>query len=450
LFCCKDLKYNNLMMKRIIFAFCVVASVLSCAKQGESASEPSGRTVTLSARCDAADSKVMLNSLLKTVWNNGDPVSVFYNGSTGNAKGLFTGSDGAAEGDITVQVAAELAEGEISGTTYAAIPYRETNHMSGQVLYGSIPAVQYYKDGSYDPEGVLLVASTPSTSLTFRYACAVLSLEVKAGGSLPLTISSITLSAAAGEAIAGNVAVDMQNPSQPALSLEGTGSSSIELRPAASAASLCTIAAGSSARFYFCAAPVALAQGYVFNVHLSGDETVLVRNTAAKQLEMAGLLGIECSISPSVAIIIDFDTAFSPALPTSATTPPESGAIHTFTNAASSGGQYSITAYSKYYAPTVSGQKCFRFNDSGSCLLLPSIPGMRLRSMKAKILTNSGSKPMSVASTKGSSAGDIVPRTDFLNDELISAVAYGTTDAPLYLYTHSVNTQIESIELYFE
>ena len=57
---------------------------------------------------------------------------------------------------------------------------------------------------------------------------------------------------------------------------------------------------------------------------------------------------------------------------------------------------------------------------------------------------------MSVASTKGSTAGDVVPRTDFISGELTSAVAYGSADTPLYLCTHSVNTQIESIELYFE
>ncbi len=437
-------------MKRIIFAFCIVALVLSCAKKGGPSSEPSGRMVTLSVNCDAPEAKVMLNSLLQTVWNNGDQVSVFYNGTNVNSKALFTGNDGAASGAISFQDRSGSEVGEISGTTYAAIPYRETNYLSGEQLHGSIPAVQYYRNASYDPEAVLLVASTPSTSLTFRYACSVLCLEVKAGGSLPLTINSITLSSAAGEAIAGNVAVDMHNPSQPVLSLDGVGSSSIELRPAASEPNLCTIAAGNSAKFYFCAAPVALAQGYFFDVHLSGDETVRVRNTAAKQLDMAGLLGIDCSISSSVAIIIDFDTSFSPALPASATTPAESGATHTFTNAASSGGQYNITAYSKYYLLTVSGQKCFRFNESGSCLLLPSIPGMRLRSMKARILTNSGSKPMSVASTKGSTVGDVVPRTDFVSGELTSSVAYGTVDSPLYLCTHSVNTQIESIELYFE
>ena len=435
-------------MKRIIFAFCIVALVLSCAKQGGSVSETYDRNVTLSVNCDAPGSKVMLNSLLQTVWNNEDQVSVFYNGTSVNSRALFTGSEGASSGDISFQDVSGLG-GEVSGTTYAVIPYRETNRLSGQVLHASIPAVQYYRNGSYDPAAVLLVASTPSTSLTFRYACSVLCLEVKAGGSLPLTINSIEEIMRELRAKLGSVAVDMQNPSQPALSIEGTGGSSIELRPAASESSLCTIAAGSSEKFYFCVAPVALAQGYFFDVR-SGDETVRVRNTAATQLEMAGLLGIECNISRAVAIFIDFDTSFSPALPSSATTPPESGATHTFTNAGSSGGQYSITAYSKYYGPTVSGQKCFRFNDSGSCLLLPSIPGMRLRNMKARVLTNSGSKPMSIASTKGSTAGDIVPRTDFVSGELTSAVAYGTVDSPLYLCTHSVNTQIESIELYFE
>ena len=436
-------------MDRIFFALCLAVSVLSCAKQDRVGSEPSGRMVSLSVHCDAPESKVMLNAGLQTVWNSGDAVSVFYNGTSVNSRALFMGSDGAASGDISFQDVSGIG-GEISGATYAVIPFRETNRLSGQVLHASVPAVQYYRNGSYDPAAALLVASTSSTSLTFRYACSVLCLEVHAGGSLPLTINSITLSSAAGEAIAGSVAVDMQNPSQPALSLDGEGSSSIELRPAASESHLCTIAAGSSAKFYFCAAPVALAMGYFFDVHHSGDETVRVRNTAAKQLDMSGLLGIECNISPSVAIIIDFDTNFSPALPASATTPGESGATHTFTNAASSGGQYSITAYSKYYLPAVSGQKCFRFNDSGSCMLLPSISGMRLRSMKARILTNSGSKPMSIASTKGSTDGDIVPRTDFVSGDLISAVAYGKVDAPLYLCTHSVNTQIESIELYFE
>lgn len=437
------------MMKRIVYAFCILALALSCTKQAGPVSEPSGRLVSMSVTCDASDSRVMLNSGLQTVWNKGDYVSVFYNGSSENTQAAFKGNDGATSGNITFQDMSGNDPGTVLGTTYAAIPYRGKNSLSAQVLHSAIPAVQYYKADSYDPESVLLVSSTTSGQLTFRYACSVLCLEVKAGGSQALTVKSITLSSAAGEAIAGDVDVDMQNPAQPAVALgEDTGASVVLC--AANGADMCTIEAGGSKKFYFCAAPVALSEGYVFDVCLSDGETVRVRNTAARLLEAASLLGVECSISPSVVIIIDFDTTFSPALPGSKTTPADEGAVHTFTNASSVGGQYSITSYAEYYLTTVSGQKCFRFNKSGSNLLLPSIPGMRLRSMKAKILTNSGSKPMSIASVKNSSAGDVVPRTDFISDELTSAIAYGSVDTPLYLYTHSVNTQIESIELYFE
>lgn len=439
------------MMKRIIFAFCVVASVLSCTKQDGSASEPSGRTVTLSVNCDAADAKVMLNSSLQTVWNQGDSVSVFYAGSTVNSRALFTGSNGAKTGDITFQYEASPIGDETGpqGLTYAAIPYRADNRLSDCVLHSKIPAVQYYKSTSYDPKSVLLFASSSDKSLTFRYACAVLCLEVKAGGTQPLTINSITLSSAAGEDIAGGVAVDMLNPMQPSIALEGETSPSVVLC-SATGADMCTVEAGSSKKFYFCAAPVALSQGYVFNVRLSDEETILVRNTAAKSLEAASLLGIECSISPSVSIIIDFDATFSPELPSTNKTPGVNGDTYTFTNAAASGGQYSITSYSVYRRLTASGHKCLRFDSSGSCLLLPSIPGMRLRSMKARVMTSQSSKPMSIASTKDSGAGDVVPRTNFIAGEMTAAVSYAAADTPLYLYTHSVNTQIESIELYFE
>lgn len=443
------------MMKRIIFAFCVVASVLSCTKQRGSVSEPSGRTVTLSVNCDAADAKVMLNSSLKTVWNKGDSVSVFYAGSTVNSRALYTGSNGSKTGDITFQCEASPIGDETGpqGLTYAAIPYRADNRLSDRVLHSKIPAVQYYKSTSYDPKSVLLFASSSDNSLTFRYACAVLCLEVKVGGTLPLTIKSITLSSAAGEGIAGGVAVNMQNPMQPSIALEGETSPSVVLC-SATGADMCTINAGSSKKFYFCAAPLdKLSQGYVFNVRLSDEETILVRNTAAKSLEAASLLGIECSISPSVSvsIIIDFDTTFSPEIPSTNQTPGVNGDTYTFTNAAASGGQYSITAYSEYLKKEVNNEHwCFRFNNSGSCLRLPSIPGMRLRSMKARVMTTQNYKPMSIASTKGSAAGDVVPRTNFIAGEMTEAVAYAAADTPLYLYTHSGNTQIESIELYFE
>ena len=94
--------------------------------------------------------------------------------------------------------------------------------------------------------------------------------------------------------------------------------------------------------------------------------------------------------------------------------------------------------------------KCLRFNSAQSCLLLPGIPGMRLRSIKIQVVTTAGYKPMSIATTKWSDAANVVPRTDFNAGELTSASAIAGADVPLYLYTYSKTSQIARIELYFE
>lgn len=167
-----------------------------------------------------------------------------------------------------------------------------------------------------------------------------------------------------------------------------------------------------------------------------------------------GIVPIEIVIRQAarVSVFIDFSGEFTPAIPTTATTLSADGATHSFTY---QGTTYSITAFppnsgTKYYIVTASGQKCLRFNDVGSCLQLPTIPGMRLASLSIYVITSAGNKPISVSATKGSSAGEIVPSTPFLADQWTSAVAKATPDIPLYLYMHSKNTQIKAIELFYE
>lgn len=172
------------------------------------------------------------------------------------------------------------------------------------------------------------------------------------------------------------------------------------------------------------------------------------------ETDIPGVSVVEIVISQAaqVSLLIDFSGEFTPAIPTKATALSEEGAAHSFTY---QGTTYSICAFppksgTKYYIVTAGGLKCLRFNDTGSCLQLPTIPGMKLASLKIKIITTSTYKPMSVSATKGSSAGDIVPSTPFMPDEWTSASAKAAPDSPLYLYMHSKNTQIAGIELFFE
>ena len=172
------------------------------------------------------------------------------------------------------------------------------------------------------------------------------------------------------------------------------------------------------------------------------------------ETDIPGVVPVEIVIRQGalVSVFINFAGEFTPAIPTSATTLSDEGATHTFTY---QGSTYSICAFppqsgTKYYIVSTTGGKCLRFNDTGSCLQLPSIPGKKLASLEILVITTSAGKPMSVSATKGSSAGEIVPNTSFLAGKYTSAAAHATTDSPLYLYMHSKNTQIRAMTLYFE
>lgn len=431
------------MMKKKFFTYCCLfLALISCKRQVVIQHDS---MVVLHAAYAQTPTKVGLDSDLKTIWTDGDRVSVFYAGETENSNAVFTGKTGSRSGEIQFSV----PDIKLEGNTYAAIPYRESNSLNGSVLHLSVPAVQTYTASTYDPKSVLMVASTPVDDLQFRYACAVVCLEVRPNGVLPVDVKSITLSAAGGENIAGAVAVDMSNPEQPRCSMEGKGCSSIEMRSGTSV--MCTIPSGTSERFYFCVAPAALSQGYSFDVQLSNGSHVISRNTAARSLEEATLTVTRCGITSQKSIILDFnDLSFNPALPSSTTYTTEDGSKFSFTNP-SDGKNYSICAYSLesgFRKQTVDGYLCLRFNGVGDCLQLPAIPGMKLTRFGAMVRQQS-SKAMRLSSTR-SDAGDIVPAVTYRNAEMTYSVANGRIDSPLYLYMPSNNTQISRIELYFE
>lgn len=434
------------MRKRIVFCVCALAALLlSCNKQGGSEASQTGRQVTLTATCAESESRVVLSSNTgKTVWNKGDSVSIFRGGFPVNIGARFTGNSGATVGSITFCDIAPIGPEEMVETV-AAVPYRPENSLSGRTLHTVIPTEQVYRKGSFAPKSVLLTAVTTEDKLKFRYACAVLCLEVKPNGNLPVAVQSVTLSSAAGEKIAGAVAVDLQDPDQPAVSVdEESGSDSINL--AAADGSPVSITPGETEKFYFCVAPVALSEGYVVEVALSEAEVLRFRNTAVRSLEAGTLSGIQGGISQSVSIIIDFhSTVFTPSIPKSNTT--VEGKTYSFTY---EGNDYSIVTSSTHRLINVGGYNCLRFDNSGttSCLQLPGIEGMRLRSFGAMV-RGDYEKTLAVSSTP-SSSGDVVPLTTIKTGEMTYTPSFAVENSPLYLYSAAKNTQIARIELYFE
>lgn len=437
-----------MIMRTLNFSIIAIVAVLaaSCSKQETQMMEDNSlRSVTLNATCSGAGSKVMLDSCLKTVWNMGDSVSVFYEGSSVNARASYIGEDGAVTGSIVFSDTSRTS----TGSTIAAIPYRSGNRRSGSILYSRIPFAQYCKEGSYDGSAALLVASSSTDKLDFRYACAVLCFELKSYSSAALGIRSITLSSEAGEYIAGDVRVDMSCPDSPRVSVTENGISSIVLSGGELSPTY-TIPAYGSRKFYFCVAPSELSGGYRYDILLSDGTIVTGRNTSSLKFVPGELYSIRCGFSRLYHIVIDFgETSFNPALPASSTT--ASGTVHTFTNP-SDGNSYSIRAYSSggYYRTKVDDSYCLRFNAAGDCLKLPSMAGKRLARFGAMVRQSAAYKPMSVSSTR-SSSGDVVPSLNYTAGEMTWTSVYdAAADTPLYLYMEQINTQISRIEMYFE
>lgn len=434
-------------IRNIIIYLLSPVLLISCSKLSEEQQNSTPVVVTLNANCTDTGVKVMLNSTGKTVWLEGDSVSVFYGGSRSNVKALFTGTEGSQTGSICFKDSSKIAV----GNTLAAIPYRQDNSLFDNVLHCCVPSVQHYVKGSYDPSAALLVASSSTDVLNFHYACAVLYVDIYPSGKQSMEIKSITLSSASGESIAGGVAVDMQNPDKTTMEVEKDGSDKIQLCSFDPSQPLCSVPGGESERFYFCVAAVDLSKGYEFDILLTNGTHIISRNTLARTMEAGTLSGIKCTYSEPLSIIIDFnENVFSPAIPTSASSTTGSDKTYSFTNA-SDGKTYSICAYknsSGHFLRTVDGYKCLRFNDPGSYLGLPTIEGLTLTRFGAMVRQN-GSKPLAVSSTK-SDAGDVVPSVTYKNATMTYTVASAEQDSPLYLYMGSNNTQLSRIELYFE
>ena len=279
---------------RYMCAACAAALILAGGCSRENA--PSSRR-TLGVGLDAA--KIMLQDA-QTVWNEGDEVSVFYKGSSANDRWTFLGSDGDASGTIS---SSEVYDIVLDGTTYAVWPYAAGNTLSGKVLGAAIPSQQILTDGSYG--AAVLVAASDTDNLTFRYASSVLCLTLKNNSAAPRTVTSLTLSSTGGEAVAGNIGVDMENPAAPAVEVVSEASSSVTLSDGS-----ITIPSGESADFYFALAPGTLAQGYTIEVNFSGGfDALTVRNTTSTVLSAGSISRLTGSFAAAEQYI---DFCFDP------------------------------------------------------------------------------------------------------------------------------------------
>lgn len=151
-------------------------------------------------------SRVELDPNCQTVWTKGDKVSVFHN-SDSNDCYEYQGETGEREGILhrTTQGTATTTADKI----VVVYPYNENytiSHATSSIDV-TIPAVQYYKSGSYGVGANLMVATGTGDNFSLKSLCGWVKLQFK--GSEKLT--KITLRGNNNEQIAGLATANYDN-----------------------------------------------------------------------------------------------------------------------------------------------------------------------------------------------------------------------------------------------
>ena len=140
----------------------------------------------------------------KTVWNEGDLVSVFYR-SNANQKWQFQGATGDRTGNLK-RVEMGTAT-ETMNRVVVVYPYAENYYINPETynVEASLPATQTYVADSYGVGGNIMVSYGEYNQVVLKSVCGWLKLELTGNGE---KISTITLKGNNGEQVAGQLYIN--------------------------------------------------------------------------------------------------------------------------------------------------------------------------------------------------------------------------------------------------
>ena len=140
----------------------------------------------------------------KTVWTNGDLVSVFYR-SNANQKWQYKGETGERVAELY-----RVDDGAATATTNSVVvvyPYDADYIYSLNTgnIEANLPATQHYLKNSYGVGDNLMVAQSEFSQFSLKNVCGWLKIQLKGGGE---SVKSITLKGNNNEQVAGLVYID--------------------------------------------------------------------------------------------------------------------------------------------------------------------------------------------------------------------------------------------------
>lgn len=159
---------------------------------------------TLTVGFEGDDTRIQLNENVKTVWTNGDQVSVFYR-SDANQKWEYTGETGARIADLT-RVDEGVATEDMKRVV-VVYPYNENYYINTDTfnVQATLPAVQTYLKDSYGLNGNIMISQGEYNDISLKSVCGWLKLQLTGNGE---KIKSITLRGNNGEQVAGELYIN--------------------------------------------------------------------------------------------------------------------------------------------------------------------------------------------------------------------------------------------------
>ncbi|MBO5856262.1 MAG: leucine-rich repeat protein [Alistipes sp.] len=195
-------------MKRLLL-FAVVATLFAACTQ-DIVVDVTNPTIadntpeTLVVGFENDDTRIQLNEAQKTVWTNGDLVSVFYR-SDANQKWQYTGETGARTAELT-----RVDAGEATKETQRVVvvyPYNANYYFNTETynVQASLPATQTYLEDSYGLNGNIMISQSEYNQFSLKSVCGWLKLQLTGDGE---KVKSITLRGNNGEQVAGELYIN--------------------------------------------------------------------------------------------------------------------------------------------------------------------------------------------------------------------------------------------------
>ena len=252
------------MRKALFIAGILLATAVSCSRE-----EPAGNDAPKQTRFtgvmeeDASSTRMYADSQLRTLWNEGDLISIFEK-RTYNDKYQFTGEDGDSAGPLEYVSGSHMGVAADIPHYLAVYPYSSSTKCNqDEVLTLVLPQEQTYRPNMYGLGANTMVAMAQEDShgdirFYFKNLCGYRNVKLYGEG---VTVASITLKANFDETLAGKVKVTIPEvDGTPELGeIEGDASSITLVCPE-------PVALGASKEdaisFWFVLPPVTLSSGY--------------------------------------------------------------------------------------------------------------------------------------------------------------------------------------------